>query len=238
VSQLTGGTVLVVVDYDPGFSGELVVSSLPVIQHLLERPVNIALVSTIPSGPLLAEDLLAHASSDASLINLRTANLGYLPGGVTSIREFASDPRQAIRFPMRTSDRQHWNNAVLNKINRLADFSQIIILTESLDTARAWVEQTQGYLDSDTALLIESSAQIAPLVQPYVESGQVKGLISGLSGGAAYGQIQQPNLITAANTYWLSYQLGMLAGILIVLFGATLQGILSALTRRKQPKEV
>ncbi len=58
-------------------------------------------------------------------------------------------------------------------------------------SGRIWVEQLQSQKQIDTTLakkplLVVASAQAGPLLQPYVVSGQVTGMISGISDAAEF----------------------------------------------------
>jgi len=66
-------------------------------------------------------------------------------------------------------------------------------------------------------LLTVSSAQAGPMLQPYVSSGQIDGLISGMADAARYESINssRPGI---ARSYWDAFGIGiMLAAALIVL---------------------
>ena len=61
----------------------------------------------------------------------------------------------------------------------------------TLESGRVWVEQLQNQKQIDATLankplLMVASAQAGPLLQPYVLSGQITGMISGISDAAKY----------------------------------------------------
>ncbi len=57
----TGAPVLVAVDYEPGWSGEMDATAAGVIRHLELKGAYPAFISTVPTGPAQAEHLLALA---------------------------------------------------------------------------------------------------------------------------------------------------------------------------------
>jgi hypothetical protein len=61
----------------------------------------------------------------------------------------------------------------------------IIELAASPETVRWWAEQLKANRD-ETPLVAGVSAGAEPLTMPYVQSGQVKGLVSGFPGAVAY----------------------------------------------------
>ncbi len=63
-----------------------------------------------------------------------------------------------------------------------------------------------------------SSAQSAPMIQPYYASGQIGGLVSGLYGGAIFEQSNAGRPGTA-RVYWDAYSMGMLLAMVLILLG-------------------
>ncbi len=221
--------VLLAVEYEPGFSGELQLAAGPVIQHLGARNTRLTLISTSPSGPVLAENLLR---STAATQSLRISNLGFLPGGTAGLQEFASQPRLATQYGL--DGTPAWGSNALEGVEGLSNFGAVIVLTENAETARAWIEQVQPRLGS-VPLLMVVSAQAAPMVQPYLDSGQVQGLVSGMSGGTMYAQISSQT--GRWLDYWDAYQFGIFTAIAFILLGAVIQ-IISTLMRRPARKKV
>ena len=162
-------------------------------------------------------DLAAKYSVSNSVVNL-----GYLPGGGASLQEFASAPRQAAQYGFKAGvdPNSPWLQPVVQNIQDVSQFSMVMVLTDSLDSGRAWIEQVQPALKT-TPLMMVVSAQTAPLIQPYVDSGQVKAMISGLAGGTAYQQY----LKTAVNSLgdWNAYTYGLLIMVAFILLGIVLQ---------------
>jgi len=225
-----GAPVLLAVDYEAGLSGEMRMAASSVIEHLMLRDARLAIVSTVPAGPVLAEDLLdlVHPRKSDYDFAGRVANLGYLPGGTTSLLEFANRPASAA--PLGFDGSPVWGGAALSGVRSVQDFALVLVLTDSAENGRAWVEQVQPLLGA-TPLSMVASVQAGPMLLPYQKSGQITGLVSGLIGGAMYEQ--RSGRVNLANIYWNSYQTGYLAGIILLILG----GIISAgLTAARKPR--
>ncbi len=80
-----------------------------------------------------------------------------------------------------------WGTGPLQGIQNLSDFAAVIILTDNADTGRNWIEQAGPRLGS-TPMVMIISAQAEPMIRPYFDSGQLKGLVSGLSDAKIYEQ--------------------------------------------------
>jgi hypothetical protein len=241
-TTLQSAPVLIAVDFEPGRAGEMYFASSPVIEHLMAKKARIVVLSTVPTGPALAQRLLQDSANHLQSttqqsydLNEQTVNLGYLPGGTISLLEFAQLPSRAAPATLEGNfdiwDQPYLKNA---KENGMSGFSEVIVLTDSAETGRAWVEQVQPSMDK-TPLLMVTSAQAAPLLMPYVQSRQINGMVDGLLGGVIYGQFRQvstPDVTTPAEVYWESYQVGIIVAMIIILVGGLFSAVV-ALTRRK-----
>jgi hypothetical protein len=229
-------TVLLAFDYEPGFSGEMSAAASPVISHLMAQNAQIVVVSTTPSGPAMADRLLSEVASAGAVgysLDSRVVNLGFLPGGTISLLEFVRQPQFAA--PVTITGELAWEETFLSGIDRFQDFSQVIVLTDSAETGRAWVEQIWPQ-SREVPLFMIASAQAAPMLIPYLNvagkpnSGQIDGMVSGLMGGAQYGwfagQINNP-----ASRYWASYQIGIVLAVVLVLAGGLISGIRRLMNR-------
>jgi hypothetical protein len=238
-----GAPVLLAVDYEASLSGEMSVSAAPVIDHLVAKQARLALISTIPAGPILGQQLIEAAAQKQpgySLAN-KTVNLGYLAGGSTSLQEFALHPQQSAPYALNATDpntpvANAWENQALLGVSKLQDFACIIVLTDNSETGRAWVEQVQPTLGVGTIpMLMVVSAQAAPVMQPYYESAQVKGMVAGLAGGMTYEQLRQAP--GTAHAYWSAFQSGLLTAMALIILGILFQGLLALFPPSKTKRE-
>ena len=239
--------LLVAVDYDAGYLGEMRFAATGVIENLMLKRQRLALVSTVPSGPLLANDLLERAQLKLTQVEPairqgyalpdRTVTLGYLPGGITSLQEFATFPRRAVFAGLGNvagEPQNVWGHVVVQDVHRLSDFAGLLLITDRVDTARAWIEQVEPALERRPFLVI-TSAQVAPMLTPYVDSGQIEAMIWGISGGMAYEQLA--GVPPHAAAYWNAYRYGMYVGFAFILSGVLLRSITVAFSRRRKPNE-
>jgi hypothetical protein len=239
--------VLLVSDYEASFAGEMRFAASSVVEEMMARGLPIAIVSSIPAGPVLADDLLNTAWSNlkkynpkaaqAYSLDNRTANLGYLPGGTSSLQELALNPRQAAPIGWKAAQpgTSVWTTSpLLQPIHTLSNFSAVIVMTDSVETGRAWIEQVSAALAGRPLLLI-TSAQAAPLLEPYAASGQVRGMISGMTGGAAYERTA--GLPGNGPAYWSAYQNGIFIAVIILIAGTLFQTFSGLARGRKSNQE-
>ncbi len=181
-------TVLLVGDFEAGFAGEIRLTSQAVIEHLMRRDLNIALMSINPVDSAILSDQISRGQVTVSSFqaNSKVVDLGYLPGGALAVQDLATTFSGTV--PLTANRDVTSSQELLKNVAHMKDFGAIIVVTDKAETARIWVEQLSESL-GDTALLIISSAQAAPLIHPYYESRQVDGVVSGLSNGLIYERI-------------------------------------------------
>ena len=246
--------VLVVFDYDPALSGELEAAAAPLMDHLLLQGPRLALISTNPTGPTLAERFLHDAIASPLVAGhnyqggQQYVNLGYLAGGPAGVQYFANSPTLAAPF---TVDGQPaWQLPPLQGIRNLSDFATIIVLTDNADTGRIWIEQTRSAIDNgtpldfsdDTPMLMAISAQTEPMIIPYYDSGQIKGLVIGLAGGEAYEQtferyVRPGAQAGLAQRYWNSFSAGTFVAEILILVGALWSAVTAWRKRHDKSRE-
>jgi hypothetical protein len=160
--------VLVVFDYDPTQAGEMDQIALAFYQHLLSRGAHIRPYSLNPLGTGVAQSV-------ANRIDARLRASGqidqpiYVAGQAIGVQQLLL-------------------NAGSNNL--------VIDLAASPDSVRWWVEQIAATRGT-TPFIAGVSAAAEPLTLPYVQSGQVQGLVTGAVGAMMYAN--QAQLPTASD---------------------------------------
>jgi hypothetical protein len=208
--------VLIAADFDGSLYGELNWSLSPLLAHLMAKNIPLAFLSTNSVGAALFTQSLAPLVSRYSAYTSPTqlVDLGYLAGGSIGLQSLARNP--AATLPLNSSLQPAWQTQPLSSIHELSDFGALIVVTENADTARYWIEQVKPALGS-TPMLVVISAQSAPLLQPYFDSGQINGYLSGLNSAAAYETLTKDP--QNANALLSTFQVTMLLAVLLVLVG-------------------
>ncbi len=238
VNQLpAAGTALLVFDYEAGLSAEMQAAAAPLVDHLMLRGLKLALLSTTPNGPALAERFLQETQSQHQYQHgADYLNMGYLPGGASGMLSFVSNPRFAIAGQL--DGTSFWDYAPLSGISNITDFSVVVVLTDDVEKGRTWIEQASVPLNASSTpipFLMAISAQAEPIIYPYYASTQLDGLVSGLSGGATYERLQGQSGL--GRKYWDSYSLGLFAAEIMIILGAVLNFVAGLRARQKLEKE-
>jgi hypothetical protein len=229
--------VLVAVDYEPAYAGELQSAAGPVLNHLMVKQANLYIISTSPTGPALGQQLIQSVSAFPQSFQTDYVSgekyhiLGYVPGGQAGILALNQSVPGAI--PVTTDITQSQNVPGLTGPNPISSFNGLLIISDQTDTIRYWLEQIRQ-VDGKPPIWVVSSAQAAPMLRPYVRSGQVEGLTSGEYGGTLYERIfQQPGI---AWRQWNAFHTGLLAAVVLILLGGILNYTGQVILRARRNK--
>jgi uncharacterized membrane protein YdbT with pleckstrin-like domain len=108
-------------------------------------------------------------------------------------------------------------------VGSFAEYSALVVLTDHAESGRVWVEQLQSRRQADPSisnkpLLMAASAQAGPLLQPYVSSRQITGMLSGLSDAARYEL--NTSRSDMARSYWDTFGVGLMMAIALIIVGS------------------
>ncbi len=189
--QLPESVALVSFDYSAATQGEMQPLAEAVLGRLKGQRMRIISISLEPEGAAIAQKTLDDIlTKRGGQYGLDAVNLGYLPGQVAAVRELATAPN-ALSAIADFKDGLKFDDparAAWNDVQNLGQVDVIVTIADNPATARWWIEQLEMAPPPDGGerfLLAATSANAAPLLQPYRDSNQLNGLISGVNGAAA-----------------------------------------------------
>ncbi len=227
--------VLVNWAYDPATAGEMDFVAQPVVEHLLRKEAKLIVVSQLPGGPASARRVIARAEdtlrrpSRAQITANQAIEGGFLPGGAASLPLLGAAPAQALPVdPRWVGLRDRFDIALL------ADSGPALslVVAAGAEDVRRWLEQVQPF--NGAPVVAVTSAVADPSLRPYLDSGQLAGLVSGWDGGRAYVQRSERTRSVAEQARSSRLVSGLNWGIGI-LIAAILLGNLVGLTERRMP---
>lgn len=233
------GRVLVIVDYEPALAGEMEAVGGPVLAHMVLRHPTLSFVSTSPNGSGLVERLMTNTkinrpvsdgpeSGFGYVASEHYFNLGYLPGGSAGVLGFVKGPGEILPAA---------------GVQSLSEYAAVILMTDHAESGRVWVEQLYAQKQRDLLLtnqplLVIASAQADPLLQPYVSSRQINGIVSGLSDAARYEAV---NVVSAspktARSYWDAFGIGLAMAVALIILGSLWSLITGIRARRAEAEQ-
>ena len=184
----SNSVVLVNWAYDPATAGEMDLVALPVMEHLLQKGPDLLVVSQLPGGPATARRLLAVAgAAQSGTLRQRGETItegGYLPGGIGSLPLLGQAPAQGL--PVDVRGRALGSRAAVNALQNDGPDLLLIVAARSEEVQR-WLEQIQPL--NRAPIVAVTGAAVDPAIRPYVDSGQISGLVSGYAGGIGYREL-------------------------------------------------
>jgi len=178
-------TVLVSFDYDPSVSGEMDLLANAIVRHLVQRRVKIIALSTLETGPMIAQRVLVSATANASDYRYGTQylNLGFLPGHESGLAQLANQglPLTGRDFGQNQVVSQY---PIVANVKTVGSLAMVIELAGTEEPLKNWLEQFQPRVNAKIAA--GASAAVEPKARAYRDAKQLIALVSGPVGAAQY----------------------------------------------------
>ncbi len=175
-----GSPVLVAFDYEPYLAGEMDLAASPVLTHLREKGCRLALVSLRPTGPALAQELVEKLGYN---YGEEFVNLGYIPAFEASLRAFGTSLTELVKYDYLWGEPLD-SLPAFQGITNFTDWKLALLLSSQTSTLVGWIEQVGSIPQVSMAAVV--IAGLKPYAEPYLSSGQLKGLMGGASDAAFY----------------------------------------------------
>ena len=178
-----GSIVMLGADYSPDTMPELQPMVDTFIRHAFERDLRIVVACLWPASPPLVERAMTPLAEEyGKEYGVDYVNLGYMAGGIVTLLGMgASIP---ITFPSDYGGTPVTEIPLMQEVENFDDIAFVMEVSAGTPGTREWVQQVQGRYR--VALGSGTTAVGAPNFYPYVQSGQLTGLLGGLKGAAEY----------------------------------------------------
>ena len=181
-----GGTVLLSFDYGPSAMPELQPMALALLRHCFRRDVKVVAMCLWPEGVGLAQQALDTAAGESDRVYGEDyAFLGYKTGFGSLVINMGQDFGDA--FPKDLQGNRTDSLRVTRPISSLRDLDYVITLAAGNTPDQIWLPFGQEKYKFPFAT--GCTAVMAPDMYPFLQSGQMNGLIGGLAGAAEYEKL-------------------------------------------------
>jgi hypothetical protein len=187
-----GSTVWLAADYDPGSKPELSPMNYALVEHLFRKDVKIISGSLWAPGPPLAQRVFDEmAPGHGKEYGIDYVNLGFKEGREAVMVSVAEDLRRT--FPEDFFGTHLDSIPMLDNIGSLQDVEMIVCVSAGYPGIKEWIQQIATRYN--TVIGGGVTAVSGPEMYPYIQSGQLVGLLAGMKGAAEYEQlVQRPGL--------------------------------------------
>lgn len=183
-----GSKVLVSFDYDPASAPELQPMALSFFRHCFSKDLKLIIIGLWPQGPVQANIALADVFRDPEIEakNLEYGedyvNLGYMAGNEVVIQAMGTDIHTT--FPADYSGNRTSELSLMKGVKNFDNIDFVYNLSAGYPGTQEWV---QFAVDRFHATLGAGNTAVqAPGMYPYVQTGQLLGVLGGMKGGAEY----------------------------------------------------
>lgn len=211
-----GSLVLVAFDYEPYMAGEMEVVAHPVLAHLKGKGCRVALISFNPTGPALAQAL---GEKVGFRYGEEFLNLGYIPGVEAGLRALGTSDGWLVKYDY-LQGKPLDSFPAFQSVRGLKDWKLIVLFGGQSPTLLGWIEQVGSMIEAPMVAGVISG--LKPYAEPYLSSGQLKGLLGGTADAAFYeAMLGKPSAATRAAPV---QAFALLIALLLILAGSLTRG--------------
>jgi len=178
-----GSTVLFAGDYDPGTSAENYPIALASARQLMRKNLKIIAVELYPAGPPLMDQVLRIAGAEYNKkANLDYVNLGYKVGNEIVMSSMGTSI--PATFPVDNQGVPVTKIPVMKGVQNFQQIKLIVNVSAGYPGTKEWVQQVVSRYH--VPMVAGVTAVSAPEYYPYLQAGQLQGLLGGMAGAAEY----------------------------------------------------
>jgi hypothetical protein len=190
-----GSYVWLAADYDPGSMPELYPMNIALIDHLFSKNIKVISASLWAPGPPLTQRVFQTVGPKYDkTYGVDFVNLGFKEGREAVMLSAADDIRKT--FPRDFFGTPYETIPMLQGIRNLKDVKMIVAISAGYPGIKEWIQQVGTRYGMTIGGGV--TAVSAPEMYPYLQSGQLVGLLAGMKGAGEYEQlVARPGLGTA-----------------------------------------
>lgn len=209
-----GDKMLLVFDYSIGGGPDIDPQAQVVLAHALSKGVKVVEVAFIDTGLNYAQKTIEKWEKAGKVYGEDILLLGYAAGSETAISAFAQDIAQV--FPIDIRGKPLSSYPIMQGIQNAGDFDFIAEFATGIPGPAEWIRQVVTRYNVPLGCGVV--AVMGPQNVPYLQSGQLVGLLGGgLKSAAEYEiAVNMPGAATAAMD---AQSLGHVVIVLFVLIG-------------------
>ncbi len=186
--------LLISADYSPAMMPELHPMMMAIARHCFAKKIRLLVLSLDPTGISLAEDALKKTAAEYNAqYGTDYVLLGYKPGTAAVMLSIGENIRQA--FPKDNYNTPLDSLPMMQNIRNYADIPLLISLAGS-DIIKSWVIYAGGRYRARIGG--GGTAVMTADYYPFLQSGQMVGLLNGMKGASEYEYLNEKNGYSSA----------------------------------------
>ena len=186
-----GSKVLLSFEYGPSTKPEIHPMAIALLRHMFVKDIKVYATALWPDGIFMSTDAFDEVAVEYNKkIGIDYVNLGYKPGGEAVIKGIASDIRTLYTVDLNGISLDEI--PMMQNMNNVEDFDFVFSLSSGTPGSKEWVQ----YATDPKGIPMSTgctSIQVTDIV-PYVENGQIRGILGGMPGAAEYEELVKTEL--------------------------------------------
>jgi hypothetical protein len=184
--------VLMSCDYDPAGKPELVPMTQTSLRQLFDKHCKIVVTVLWPGGAALVDETLEgvvaeYRARGVPLVDgTDYVNLGYKAGNEAVMVLMGQGVANA--FPQDTHGHPTRTLPIMGKVTNYTSFPLLVNISAGYPGTKEWVQQVNSRFH--LPMVSGCTAVSAPEYYPYLQAGQLRGLLGGMAGAAEYEKLR------------------------------------------------
>ena len=186
-----GDKVLLSFEYGPSTKPEIHPMSIAILKHLYSKNIQVYGFALWPDGNFMSTEAFSEVSDDyEKKYGVDYVNMGFKPGAEAVVKGIAADIRALYTVDLKGT---FINDIPMMKdVFNIEDFDFVFSLSAGFPGSTEWVQYAcdPKNIPFSTGC---TSIQVTDIL-PYVENGQIKGILAGMPGAAEYESLVDAEL--------------------------------------------
>lgn len=187
-----GSPVLLACDFDPGNRPEMIPMMKSSLRHLFDKKCRVVVTCLWNGGPALVDQTLEEVANEYRARGVRLesgvdyVDLGYKAGYEAVMVLMGQGIANA--FPRDMRGRETRSLPVMRGVSDYSSFPLLVSISGGYPGTKEWVQQVNSRFH--LPMVSGCTAVSAPEYYPYLQSGQLGGLLGGMAGAAEYEKLR------------------------------------------------
>ena len=186
-----GDKVLLSFEYSPSTKPEIHPMSIAILKHLFSKNIKVYGFALWPDGNFMSTEAFSEVSEDyGKKYGIDYVNMGYRPGAEAVVKGIAADIRALYTVDLHGTSIN--DLSMMKDINNIEDFDFVFSLSAGFPGSTEWVQYACDPKNIPLSTGV-TSIQVTDIL-PYVENGQIRGILAGMPGAAEYESLVEAEL--------------------------------------------
>jgi hypothetical protein len=190
-----GSLILMSCDYDPASRPELVPMQKTALRQLFDRHCRVVITVLWNGGPAIVDQALEQVVAEyrargrVLVDGTDYVNLGYKAGNEAVMVLMGQGVKNA--FPQDLHRRPTSSLPILANVTNYSSFPLLVNVSAGYPGTKEWVQQVNSRFH--LPMVSGCTAVSTPDYYPYLQAGQLRGLLGGMAGAAEYEKLRHEN---------------------------------------------